>query len=255
MTGVEEGAALGAGAAGTGAVAGGLTAAQWAALAASVGGTAASYVGQQQQADDRRDILNKQLQSTKAAEDKSATLVNQEGQNYQGDAREAAMQAQQQATLAQSQKDLGTAPTIINGAGDAGAVSSDYLAAKDATNASEGTRLSAIAQELAKTRSPGQLMTSEGLRRANLAGVLQDMWSAQRNGNQAAQADAQGVEEPWWGQAGKVAAAGGTSYLGSSLGKGAANGTNYSLTGSTSLGDNASQPSFWNTAGKVRFKG
>jgi hypothetical protein len=71
----------------------------------------------------------------------------------------AALEGQQQATFDQAQKDLGTAPTIIEGAGDGGNVSSDYLNAKADTALTEGNRLTAIARELSKTRAPGQLMT------------------------------------------------------------------------------------------------
>lgn len=257
MTGVEEAAAVGAVGAGGTTAAAGLTAAQWAALAASIGGTAASMYGQQQQADERRDILNKQYERTKQAEDTSAKAVTKEGESYQGDARATALGAQQQATLAQSQKDLGSAPTIIDGAGDAGAVSNEYMTAKADKALSEGTRLSAIAQEMAKTRGVGQLQQTEGLRRANLAGSLQDLWQTNRNQTQAAQNDAEGVQEPWWGQVGKIAAAAGTAYGASGAGAApAANSANYGLTGATALGENTTAPSFWNTAGKVvRLKG
>lgn len=252
MTGAEEAAALSAAGAGGGAVAGGaLTGAQWAALAASLGGTVASVMAQQQQQQDQRDILNKQAEKTHQAEDQSAKLVTQEGTNYQGDARAAAMQAQQQATMAQSQKDLGVAPTIIEGAGDAGNVSKDYLTQKADTALSEGNRLTAIARELSKTRAPGQLQATEGLRRADLAGTLQDLWSTTRNGANAAEQDAQSVTEPWWGTAGKLLAAGGTAY-GMAQPTGAATGAGgYGLTGAK-LGEGV-QPSFWNNAGQIRF--
>lgn len=216
MTGVEEGAALGEGAAaagGAGVAAGGLTAAQYAALAASIGGTAASMVGQQQAAQQRRDILNKQATATDAANDKAEQLVTKEGTNYQADARDAALTAQKVATAAQSNTDLGTAPTAINGAGDAGAVSNDYLAAKGAREGTEATRLGQVVQQMAAVRAPGQLQQTEAMRRADLAGTLQDMWSAQKNATVAAQNDANGVEQPWWGQAGQLAGAVGNGYL------------------------------------------
>ena len=271
MTGVETAAALSAGTAAGGAAAAGLTAAQWAALAASAIGTGASIYGQQQQADDRREILNNQFEKTKQAEQASAKMVNKEGQAYQGDTRAAALGAQQQATLAQSQKDLGSAPTIIDGAGDAGAVSNDYLTAKADRALSEGTRLSAIAQEMAKTRGVGQLQQSEGLRRGDLAGSLQDLWQTNRNQTLAAQSDAESVQEPWWGQVGKIAAAAGSAYGMSGAGAvPAANGAQYGLAGASSggaalgdfagstnaLGAGTTAPSFWNTAGKaIRLRG
>ncbi len=210
---------------------------------------------QHQQASERRDILNAQAEKTHQAEDKSQQLVAKEGTNYQGDARAAAMQQQQQATMAQSQKDLGVAPTIINGAGDAGNVSSDYLTAKADTALSEGNRLTAIAREMSKTRAPGQLQTAEGLRRANLAGSLQDLWSTARNGANAAEMDAQNVTEPWWGTAGKLVSAGAGAY-GATLPSGAATGAatgagGYGLAGK--LGENVAQPSFWSNTGQIRF--
>lgn len=219
MTGVEEGAALGAGAAGAGAATyGGLTAAQLAALALSVGGTGASIVAQQQQQQQRRDIANKQLQRTAADQAKTDALVNKEGVQYAPDARSAALDAQQGATFAQSQKDLGSAPTIINGAGDAGNVSSDYLAAKTNTALSEGNRLTAIARELAKARAPNQLTQAEAIRRANLSGDLSSIWGSDRASANAANLDAQNVEEPLYGSLGKIASAAGGAYLASGAG-------------------------------------
>jgi len=251
MTGAET--AAGAAAAGGSAVGAGLTGAQWAALIASLAGTGASMAAQQQQQQDRRDILNRQAEKTKEAETKSADMVLKEGESYQADARAAAMAGQEQATYDQSQKDLGAAPTIIEGAGDAGNVSKDYLAAKADTALSEGKRLTAIAKELAKTRAPGQLQTTEGLRRSNLAGSLQDLWGTANRGAQAARMDAENVSEPWWGTAGKLVSAGAGAY-GASLpaASGAASGANYGLSGAR-LGENVAQPTFWNNAGQIRF--
>jgi hypothetical protein len=216
MTGVEEGAALAA-AAGGGAAAtyGGLTAAQLAALALSVGGTGASIAAQQQQASERRDIANQQMQRTNKAQEEADAKINAEGKQFAPDARQAALDGQQQATFDQSQKDLGAAPTIIEGAGDGGNVSSDYLNAKADTALSEGNRLTAIARELSKTRAPGQLMTAEGLRRANLTGELSDIWGTNKRQAAAAELDAQNVDEPLYGSLGKLASAAGSAYLAS----------------------------------------
>lgn len=255
MTGVEEAAPIVAGAAGGGTAAAGLSAAEWAALAASIGGTAASMYGTQQQANQRKDILDKQLLQTQAAEDKTGQLVDKEGSNYQADARQAALTGQQGATLAQSQADLGPAPTIIDGAGDSGAVSSDYLAAKADKALSEGTRLTALATALSKTRGVGQLETTEGLRRADLAGTLQDLWSTTKDNSMAAQDEAANVAEPWWGQAGQLAAAAGTAYGASGAGRAAvaAPSSTYSLAGTGANLATTPQPSFWNTTGQIRF--
>lgn len=214
-------------------------------------GTAASVAAEQQAQGERRDVLNQQFTKTQEAEDKNSQLVTEEGKKFAPEDREGALNTQQQQNYEQSQRDLGSAPTIIAGAGDAGNVSSDYLDAKSSKALTEGGRLSALARELAKTRSPGQLTTAEGLRRASLAGELGSMWASSRRGTQAAEAEAKTVETPWWGTAGKLASAGASAY---GAGAGAANGTNYSLTGAE-LGETASQPSYWNTGGKVRFKG
>lgn len=259
--GYGDAAAAGAAGAGAGSGAGflGLTGQQLGALGVSALGSGVNMYGQQQQANQRRDILNQQLTRTGQAADKAAQLVNAEGQSYQGDARDAALQSQQQATLAQSTRDLGSAPTIINGAGDAGAVSKDYLAAKDSTASSEGKRLSMIAEQLAKTRGVGQLLQTEGLRRADLAGTLQDMYSNNKNEAGAAQTDASNVMQPWWGQVGQAvgsgaAAIGAANAMYPSAG-GSATGANAALTATPA--DTSAPAGFWNNYGSkaVRFGG
>jgi hypothetical protein len=218
MTGVEEGAALAAAGGGAAATYGGLTAAQLAALALSVGGTGASIYGQQQQANQRRDIANQQLQRTAKAQEETDAKIATEGQQYAPDARTDALKDQQAQTFAQETKDVGTAPTIIEGAGDGGNVSSDYLSAKADTALAEGNRLTALARELSKTRAPSQLNATEALRRANLSSDLGSIWGADKREANAATLDAQNVAEPWYGSLGKLASAAGSAYLASGAG-------------------------------------
>jgi hypothetical protein len=220
MTGVEEAAALSAAAGGTAlrpptGVSPRRSLPPWRSRSAA---PARASPHQQQQASERRDIANKQMERTLRAQEGADAKINAEGKQYAPDARAAALEGQQQATFDQAQKDLGSAPTIIEGAGDTGNVSSDYLNAKAGTALTEGNRLTAIARELSKTRAPGQLMTAEGLRRANLTGELSDIWGTDRRAANAAQLDAQNVEEPLYGSLGKIASAAGGAYLASGAG-------------------------------------
>lgn len=182
-------------------------------------GTYAGVRGQQVQADRRNRILNDQLTRTGQVQDKAAQQVLNEGANYSPDKRMADMQAQEQATYDRSLSDLGpVASGIVDAAGDKGAGSADFIKAKADSAITEGNRITALARELAKTRAPGQLMTAEGMRRANLTGELSNQFSSNRNMGEAASLDAQNVEEPWWGQLGKVGQAVGMSMAGNSFG-------------------------------------
>lgn len=175
------------------------------ALALAAGGTGASMLGQQQAAGERRDIMNRQLARADQTQGKVTTQVMDEAKKFAPSTRMADMAANEQRVFDQSQKDLGAA-SGIPAAADNGAQSADYLAAKTASDASEGNRMSAIAREIAKTRAPGEMMTGEGIRRANLTGDVAHQWGVDKNMANASMLDAENVQEPWWGQLGKIAA-------------------------------------------------
>jgi hypothetical protein len=224
------------------------------AMLVSAAGTAASMQAQQEAADERSSIINRSLMQTDVAGDKASRLVAEEAQNYNPADRETALNQQQEATFQQGQKDMGGATLEIDGAGDDGNVSSDYLSAKAERALSEGQRMTAIARELAKTRAPGQLQANEGIRRAGLAGDLSSMWSGARAGANAAGMDAEGVAAPWYGNVGQIAGAAASGYgSGQPAGGQAANGANYSLT-DASLGDNGAASSWWSSGnGRVKL--
>lgn len=168
-------------------------------------GTALSMSGERRAANERRDIMNHQLARTNATMDKTTGQILDEGKKYTPGQRMQDMVAQEGATFDQEQKDLsGAAAGVLPTAGDAGHVSQEFLKAKADRTLSEGNRMTSIARELAKVRAPGQQMQTEGLRRANLTGDVASQWATDRHLGDAAQLDAQSVEEPWWGQLGKI---------------------------------------------------
>ena len=183
------------------------------ALLMMAGGTGLSIAGQQQAANERRDMLNRAMTRTDQTTGRANDMLLGEGANYAADKRAQAMQQQADTNLAQSNTDLrGAGATdeqgnaIINTSGDAGAVSGDFLKAKADKALSEGQRLSAIAQQLSRVRAPGQVAANDAQRRAGVQGDIGSMWSTTGNLNRATELDAQNVQEPWWGQLGKVAA-------------------------------------------------
>lgn len=227
-------------------------------------GTAASVYGQHQAANERSDILNKQLTRTAKTQDQANAMITGEGKQYAPDARSAALADQQAATYAQEQKDLGATPSIIDTAGDAGNVSSDFLTAKADKAASEGERLTSIARELSKTRAPGQLMTTEGLRRADLGGNLSSIWGSSKADAGAAKLDAESVQDPWYADLGKIAAAAATAYgiggMGAAGGVDGAGGmalqegampASLATPSELSVGSYAGTPSIWGGAAKL----
>jgi hypothetical protein len=223
-------------------------------------GTAASVVGQREANQDRRAILNRQLETTDQASDKANSMVLDEAQNYAPDARLKALQDEQAARYARTQGDLqsagatGAGGALIDSAGDAGNVSQDFLTAKNDRMASEGDRLGTIASELAKTRGVGGLLQKEGMRRGGLAGNLSNLWSTTRNVTGAGGLDAQNVQEPLYGQLGGLAAQMAMLYGGAGAGTPATSGAEYGL-GTAQLGDAGNTANTWlgKSAGRVRF--
>ena len=183
-------------------------------------GTAANVAGQRNAASKRRSILNEALQRTDKTQEKSNQALVEEGSNY-GAKRNEAVQQQEQSALAQALKDIGArdqtgaGAQLIDTAGDAGAVSGDFLKAKADRAVSEGTRLTNIARELAKVRAPGRQLNDEALRRSSLLEQVGSDYASNNAYSRAAGLDAQNVEEPGWGKLGALAASIGSAWGGS----------------------------------------
>jgi hypothetical protein len=175
------------------------------ALLPLAGLAAAGIAGDAQVRREQRDILNRQFGRTSDTLNNTSNQIVGEGQKYDPTTRLADMQKQEDATFDQSQKDLaGANANAIPTAGDAGAVSSEFLNAKADRTLSEGNRMTAIARELAKVRAPGQLMSTEGIRRAGVQGDVAGQWGKTRRMGDAAQMAAADVQEPWWATLGKM---------------------------------------------------
>lgn len=209
--------------------------AMWVAAAVAAAGTAAEYQGQQDKARKQRGILNEAFQDQKKATDKASALVLDEANQLGGDARQQAMFDQEAQAFAQTQKDLAGAGGDIVGSSTSGNVSSDFMKAKADKALSEGNRLTAIAREAAKLRAPGQMTADEKQRQADLMSRTGSMWGTTRNKSQAATLDAQSVQDPWYGTAGKIAKAAAMAYMmggagGAGAGAGAAGATGAATT-------------------------
>lgn len=190
------------------------------AIAMAVGGKLMEMQATQEQASERRNVLNQQLERDDKATGKAIQLVKNEGQNYDVQNRQDAIQKQEDKTYNQINTDMQGAGggTVNTSAGD-GNFSEDFLKTKAARAVDEGTRLTAIAREAAKSRSPGQIMTSDALRRAGMAGDLQNLWGSNNNMAHATGQDADAVTEPGYGALGSVASALGTGMAMNSYGK------------------------------------
>ncbi|SHN40009.1 hypothetical protein [Rhizobacter sp. OV335] len=190
-------------------------------------GTYAKMRGDKAAANDRRDILNRSLQRTQATSDDAARQVVAEGQQFTPDARAAAMQGQENAAFQRAQSDLsaggagGAGGDVVDTAGGAGANSAAFVKAKADKAISEGNRITDIAREMARTRGTGDLLQSEGLRRADLVQRLGSAASSSRNMAQADQLDAQNVDTPLYGKLGGLAQMAGSAWLAGGAGAGA----------------------------------
>lgn len=182
------------------------------ALALAAGGTGASILGAQERADEQRAILNRQFERTQANQKRATAQTMDEAQTMGGAQRLADMQAAAGTSAAQTMSDLkGAGADVIDTAGGSGGMQSQAL--RDATaerQATEGERMSQIAQQLGAVRSVGKVQTAGAQRRAALAEALGSMWNSDRAHAQAAQLDADAVDEPWYGQLGKLASTVGT---------------------------------------------
>lgn len=182
----------------------------------AIGGTVLKNQADQQQAQEKRTQLNAALMRTDQTQQKANSMIGQEADKLSPVARAAAMSQQVAANQAGTTSDLATAGAtdsggnaIINTAGDNGAVSGEFLRTKADRALSEGSRLTAIAQQLAKVRAPGQLEEQEGRGRANLTEALANMWGSTQNLNRADATTADGIELPQYAALGDVAQAAG----------------------------------------------
>lgn len=199
-----------------------------------VGGTALQMQAAKEQRDDRRRILNQQLDRDESATKKAIDLVQQEAGNYTAQNRADAMAEQEGQTYQQIQQDMqGAGGANVATASDAGNVSDDFLKTKAARAVDEGTRLTAVAREAAKNRAPTMLMSNDSLRRAGMVGNLNNIWGTNKNMGTAAGVDASGVEAPAYGGLGAIASSiGGASLYGNPSGTNAAL-TKYKYSGSS----------------------
>ncbi len=190
-------------------------------LALAAGGTVMQASAQQDAADEKRSILNRQMERDDAATDKANQLVNTEGQNYGMDERTKQLATNESKIYDQTQSDLASAGAggTLNTSGDAGNVSADFLKNKASRSIDEGTRLTSIARAAAKSRSAGGLMNDDALRRAGMASNLQNVWGTASNMDKATRADAENVQAPAYGALGSIASA-----IGNTMGQGAAKG-------------------------------
>jgi len=194
----------------------------------ALAGTAAQMSAQADERDERRKTLNNQLERDETATKKSIDLVQKEGQNYGMDERLAAMKAQEEQGFGQTQADMqGAGGATVNTAGDAGNVSEDFIKGKAERAVTEGTRLTSIAREAAKTRAPGSLMNEDALRRAGMAGGLQSLWGTTSNMARATGNDAAAVQAPAYGALGSIA-----SSIAPAMGSGAGSGVSWDADGS-----------------------
>lgn len=193
-------------------------------LGMMVGGSLLQMNAQQDAADERRQVMNRQLARDSAAQQKGAQQVLAEGQNFAPEQRQQAIQQAETQAFDQSQKDLQTGanvtgqPAAVQTSGDAGNVSADFIKGKADRAITEGTRLTSLAREIAKTRAPTLLQQTEAQRRANLAGDLSNLYGSNQQMAGATQNDAGAVEEPAYGALGSIASSIGSTWAGSKLG-------------------------------------
>lgn len=188
------------------------------------GGTLMSMKAQQQQADEKRNTLNQQLSRDDAASKKASGMVLDEGNYYDPTARKQAMAEQETKAYDTSMADLkagagGGDPAAVSTSSDAGNVSDDFVKAKADRAVTEGTRLTGIAREIAKTRAPTLLLGQEGQRGANLASNLQTLFGSNSNMANATKNDANSIEEPEYGGLGKIASSIGSMWAGGDIAK------------------------------------
>jgi hypothetical protein len=193
------------------------------ALALMAGGTAAQAVGANQQAKQQRGILNRAFDKTQKVTQQGNADVLGQGAKETGAAQMADMGAAEDAIAARTGADLkGAGADLITAAGDNGAQSQAFLTAKADRALTEGNRQTAIARELAKVRSTGEVQTNNAMSRGSLMERLASQGNTNRAQTQAATLDAQSVQAPLISDLGKIASmagmAGGMAGLGAPVG-------------------------------------
>lgn len=223
------------------------------ALALAAGGTGLSVIGADKKARDQRAILNRQFDRTQATQQQATPQAIEEGQRIGGPQRLAEMQAAAGASTAQTMDDLkGAGAGLIDTAGASGGVQSQAL--RDATEqrqATEGDRMSTIAQQLGNLRSVGKVQTEGAQRRASLAEALGSLWNTDRAHVNAAQMDAQSVDDPWYGKLGKLASMVGS--VGMMMPAAAGGGAISGIDATTKLGAGSGGPALGLGRAPVRF--
>lgn len=176
------------------------------ALALMAGGTGAQIIGAKQQQREQRNILNRAFDKTqKVAQQGNADVLGQ-GAKETGAAQMADMGTAADAIEARTGADLkGAGADLIDAAGDKGAQSQAFLTAKADRALTEGNRQTAIARELAKVRSTGEVQTNNAISRGGLMEELASRGNTNRAQTQAATLDAQSVQAPWYSDLGKIA--------------------------------------------------
>jgi hypothetical protein len=178
-------------------------------------GTAMQAKASREQADDRRKILNRQLEREDDATGKAIEMVQQEGQRFDPQSRMDGLQQSEQQAYDQSQADIaGAGGAGFTTAGGSGAISSDFLQTKAARAVEEGNRLTSVARAAAKSRAPGMLNMEDGLSLSGMTGNMANLWSRTGNMGRAAGLDAEGVEPPAYGAVGGVMSSVGSAMAG-----------------------------------------
>jgi hypothetical protein len=159
---------------------------EYLALALAGAGTAATLIGQQQQASEKRGILNRQMEEQDRATKKNTQMVEDESQRYSMENRLQGLEDAEKKTYEQTQADLtGAGGASISAAADAGNVSDDFIKTKAARALEEGNRLTSIARESAKSRAPGLLNLDDSLSMARMKGEAGSLWGTTRNMSRA----------------------------------------------------------------------
>lgn len=196
-------------------------------------GAMAKNAAASKQADQQRSQLNAALTRTDHTQQKANSLIEGEASKLSPVARAAAMSMQADTNAAGAKSDLAASGAtdsggnaIIETAGDNGAVSKEFLTSKADRALEEGSRLTAIARQLAQVRAPGQLQEQEGQDRADLTEQLGNMWGTTQHLNDANSATAENIPLPGYGALGDVAQAAGAAYGGKGKGLGMKGGRN-----------------------------
>ncbi len=184
----------------------------------SGGGTLLQMSAAQDQAGQKRRLLNQQLERDAAVTKQGQGLIQQQAELYDPTTRAASMKSKEDMALNGINLDIGENQGNFGTTGSAS--SEDFIKTKAARAISEGGRLSAMAREIAKTRAPGLMQLGEGQSAANLGSELNSIFGTNRNLARATQNDADNVEMPWYGALGSLASGIGSATMGGGFGGG-----------------------------------